>query len=102
MKSILRSTFAVNMKMMIKKQRICLSSSIRLSILFICLSILSSCYSVEPLLFERTENFSVNKAGDQTLLNFNIVGHNPNKKNFKVSDFKTTVTADGHSFASLQ
>jgi len=38
----------------------------------------------------------------QSLVNFNIVGHNPNSMSFKVTYLHTTVTIDGQSFANLQ
>ncbi|CAN5465012.1 hypothetical protein BH11BAC1_BH11BAC1_20520 [soil metagenome] len=50
---------------------------------------LTSCFTLKPVEFRRTENFSVTTNNNQPLLNFAIVFHNPNAFGCTLSDIES-------------
>jgi len=63
-------------------------------ILFATISclLLSSCLSLKPVEFMRTENFSVRDSNNTPLLSFGIVFHNPNSFGCTISDIESAGT----------
>ena len=53
------------------------------------LLVLSSCFTMKPVEFRRTENFSVAGNNNSPLVSFGIVFHNPNKFGCTISDIES-------------
>ena len=51
---------------------------IRLTVLISCIIFLSSCLTLKPVEYKRTENFSVASNNNSPMLSFGIVFYNPN------------------------
>jgi LEA14-like dessication related protein len=61
--------------------------------LLICLS-LTSCFTIRPLEFKRTENILTSKTDTALELTFDVAMHNPNNVSIRLSKLEAEVTLD--------
>jgi LEA14-like dessication related protein len=63
----------------------------------VCLLILlsfSSCFTIKPLEFKRTENISSSRSDTAFEMTFDLAMHNPNNVSIRLSKLETEVTID--------
>jgi LEA14-like dessication related protein len=59
----------------------------------ICLS-LSSCFTIRPLEFKKTENITTNRTDTALEMTFDVAMHNPNNVSIRLSKLEAEVTLD--------
>jgi LEA14-like dessication related protein len=55
----------------------------------IAVMLLSSCFTIKPVEFKRTENFSVSSNNNSPMVTFGLVFYNPNKFGCTISDIES-------------